>query len=113
MRVGEGEGGPNLAEQPRLTHVQPPTLPISGEVAAGDREGPTADEAQYPTELAFASFTLIHRRSFILMDEGPSSEGLLTDPDTIDPPLICIGFAWCINCKEPHPLELAAHWQNG
>jgi hypothetical protein len=29
MRVGEGEGGPNLAEQPRLTHVQPPALPIS------------------------------------------------------------------------------------
>jgi hypothetical protein len=27
MRVGEGE--PDLAEQPRLTHVQPPALPIS------------------------------------------------------------------------------------
>jgi hypothetical protein len=43
MRVGEGEGGPNLAEQPRLTRVQPPALPISREVAAGDREGPSAD----------------------------------------------------------------------
>jgi hypothetical protein len=43
MRVGEGEGGPNLAEQPRLIRVQPPALPISREVAAGDREGPSAD----------------------------------------------------------------------
>ena len=50
------------------------------------------------------------------MDEVPPSEGPLasiTDPDTIDPPLICIGFAWCIDCKEPHPVALAAHWQNG
>jgi hypothetical protein len=43
MRVGEGEGGPNLAEQPRLTQFQPSTLPISGEVAAGDCEGPGTD----------------------------------------------------------------------
>jgi hypothetical protein len=43
MRVGDGEGGPNLAEQPRLTQLQPPALPISGAVAAGDREGPSAD----------------------------------------------------------------------
>jgi hypothetical protein len=28
MRVGDGEGGPNLAEQPR--RVQPPMLPNSG-----------------------------------------------------------------------------------
>ena len=47
------------------------------------------------------------------MDEVPPSEGLLADPDTIDPPLICIGFAWCINCKEPHPVALPAGWQNG
>jgi len=47
------------------------------------------------------------------MDEGPSSEGLLADLDTIDPPLICIGFAWCGNCKAPHPVALPADWQNG
>jgi hypothetical protein len=28
MRVGEGEGGPNLAEQPRLTQFQPPRCPF-------------------------------------------------------------------------------------
>jgi hypothetical protein len=50
------------------------------------------------------------------MDEFPQSEGLLasiTDPVTINPPLICIGFAWCRDCREPHPVALPADWQNG
>jgi hypothetical protein len=55
MRVGEGEGGPNLAEHPRLTQFQPPTLPISGEVAAGDREGPSSGNRQYPMSPSWPS----------------------------------------------------------
>jgi hypothetical protein len=47
------------------------------------------------------------------MDEVPPSEGLLASITDPDPPLICIGFVWCIDCKEPHPVALAADWQNG
>jgi hypothetical protein len=47
------------------------------------------------------------------MDEVPPSEILLAYPDTNRPPLICIGFAWCSECKEPHPVALPAGWQNG
>jgi hypothetical protein len=69
MRVGEGEGEPDLAEQPRLASVQLPRAAHFSQWRAGDREGPSADwKPSPPVGLGpFASFALIHRRRFTIV----------------------------------------------
>jgi hypothetical protein len=68
MRVGEGEGGPNLAEHP-VTRGSAPRAAYFSQWRAGDREGPRADWSCAPTSHSWPrSFATLPIRTFAAVD---------------------------------------------